>query len=411
MADWHIDDGLHLDNSSGAEVEAVNELSVIDQGIGRPLTGREMDAEFGLEIITTSSIALNLLRLVPEKFRTSQILIDYLDEASIQLGDWFTKVRDIVKLLNARSVSSTTYLRHLGALIGVSFPPEDDATVNEMRKNIETAVEWYKVKGTYKSIQLLSLIYAMTINLYDMYTEDYETFVPVLWFAGNEGENPAGLGATYYKSPHFGVEILLNKVYNLSSDLGGDHLWYSGLIDNFLLKVEETRPAHTVPHYLLLLNPQTDEFGNVIEVEGDVRTKIFGDWQPSAKYLDEVDSSLMWSVDDGEYLDDSAEAFIKSIIKWVLGDGVGDVSDSGWSVSSPILTGSIDPDDITIADDKITFEFTVPKASVGDNLQELGLYIPGSPDTLVIGSTFPKIDKSDDVEIRILVEVYRKQLV
>jgi hypothetical protein len=382
--------------------------------VPQPFSDRELEIGCDFEMDVTCSVALDLLQLVPEKFRTSQILIDYLSEAGLYVGDWFTKARDIVKLLSPNTVSDISYLKHLGALIGVEFPPEDSSSDSEIRKNVTSAIDWYKVKGTYKSIQIVSLIQKFTVNLYDMYTNDYVNFTMVDWFVGDENENPPGLDASYYKSPHFGLEVLLNQIYEPDSSSGIDlHLWETGYLNNLILKVDETRPVHTVPHYLLLLNPKSDEFGNIIEVDGEIKTKVFGGWQKSIKYFDEVGSGNAWNFDDGSYFDESIEVFIKSITKWVIGTGNYPcvLSNPSWDVETPVLTGNIDPDDITITDEKITFEFIVPKVIVQSNVSELGLYIPGAPDTLVIGSCFPRIDKDSRIELRILVEIYRESLV
>jgi hypothetical protein len=177
-------------------------------------------------------------------------------------------------------------------------------------------------------------------------------------------------------------------------------------------RIEDTRPVHTVPHYILLLNPKTDEFGHVIEVDGDIYCKVTGDWQVSTKYFDQEGSSEAWNFDDGTNFDESPEAFVKSILKWKLGTGNYPCSlcaDSGadFVVENPVLDGDIDPDNINILPEKITFEFVVPK-SAKKGISELGLFT--SDGKLVVGSCFPRIDLDTRVELRVLVEVYRKDL-
>lgn len=416
MSNWHLDNDFgggplfHLDEGYGAIVGAESELSIEVEYVGNPLIDKKLEAGCDFEISILSTAAIDLLKLMPEKFRKSQILIDFLEEAGIQVGTWFSSTRDIVKLLNARTISDTSYLKYLGALIGVSLPPEDDTSVDEIRKNIINAIDWYKVKGTYKSVGIIGLIHGFTANLYDMYTNDYSNFEMVEWFVGSDNENPPGLDSSYYKSPHFGVEILLNRVYASTGSGINSHLWYAGYLNNLYEKLEETRPVHTVPHYMLLLNPGTDEMGNEITVTGEIKTKVFGDWQPTARYFDGQTSSEIFDFDDGSYFDTSLDGFIKSIVKWNLGTGGQEVSDSGFDVT-PALSGAIDPDDITITDEKITFEFSVPKTSVCDNLNELALCIPGGPDLMVVGSSFPSVDKDSRVEIHVVVEVWRKSLI
>lgn len=407
------DSGYYTDAEDAAVVSGDFDMDIVTTVISRPFEDHELDGEFDLTMLFTGSIGLDLLQWMPEKFRSSAILIDYLREAGVEFGSWLTQVRDIVKLLNTRTTSDTTYLRMLGALIGVEFPPEDEATVDEIRKCISLAIDWYKVKGTYRAIQIISMIQRYTVNVYDMWTDDYNSFLLVDWFAGDEGENPQGLGASYYKSPHFGVEILLNKTYSGGSGAssgGSTFLWDASYLDNLYNKVEETRPVHTVPHYILLVNPKTDEFGHIVEVDGEILSKVTGNWEYSTRYLDETDSDKAWNLNDGIFIDTSETSFLQSITKWVVGTGTGDITSPGWVPVNPVLSGSIDVSSIVISDDKITFEFIIPKAIVQAGIREVGLYVPGVPDVLVAGATFPPIEKDGRTELRLVFEVHKKDL-
>lgn len=403
MANWHLDDGYHLDEESTIELESEGILDVNSTYIACPFaedTGLGLESECELSISVIQAVPLDLLELVPEKFQGSAILQDYLEEASTQIGAWLSDVKDIVKLLNPNTVGTIPYLRYLGALIGVEFSPEDDATEASMRKELLNAISWYKLKGTYESIQILSLIQQFVVNFYDMYTNDYDTFYMTDWFVGDEDENPPGFDSTYYKSPHFGLEVLLNKVFEVGSIR---YLWRATYLDNLIAQVEKTRPVHTVPHYLLLLNPKTDELGHIIEVDGEIRTKILGSWEYSTKYFDMVGSAA-WNFDDGTVFDQSTTGFINSITKYVLGTG------GSFDIDSPVIEGVIDAADITITEEKITFEFILPKSEVQAGINELGLYSTGSGGTLVLSSIFPKIDKANNVELRVVIEVYKSDL-
>lgn len=402
---WYLDEGFHLDQDELAVIEGIVEIEGEITYNHRPFEDLEMviGAELGIDVIY--SIPLDLMPLIPEKFRDSAILQAFVDEAEVQFGDFLTKVQDIVLLLSPNTVSSMTYLRYLGALIGVTFPPEDETSEGEIRKILSQAIDWYKVKGTYESVQIIALTQSYSVDLFDMYTDDYVTFLLTDWFVGGENENPPGLGPAYYKSPHFGVEVSLNQKYVVGSQ---DHLWSGGFLDNFAQQVEDTRPVHTVPHYILLLNPKTDEHGHVIEVAGGTKSRVTSNWQYSRKFFDAVGSGQIWTFDSGLMtFDDSAQVFIKSITQWVLGTGNYpshiDTS-TGPSIDHPVLTGSIDPDDITIDHEKCQFEFIVPKSTIQSGLSELGLYIPGLP-TLVLVATFPKVDLDGRVEFRIVVQV------
>jgi hypothetical protein len=406
---WHLDDGYHLDQKYGEELVHEVELTMDVTYIAHPLTGIELVMIGELDTSPIQTVGLDLLPLIPEKFRDVvdplaeaeelAILEAYIKEAGIQVSGWLTSVQNIVRLLSPYTVGTIPYLRYLGALIGVEFSPEDEATEASLRKELQHAIDWYKLKGTYESIQILALIQQFQVNFYDMYTNDYVNFYMTEWFVGDEDENPPGFDSSYYKSPHFGLEIVLNKVFQEGSVA---YLWRTSYLNNLAAQVEKTRPVHTVPHYLLLLNPKTDEFGHIIEVDGEIKTKIHGTWQVSTKHFDMIGSGEEWNFDDGTFFDQNAEAFINSISKWVFGTG------GSFDIDNPAITGTVDS--VTITNEKITFEFIVPKAEVQDGLNELGLYIPGAPDVLVLSSIFPKIDKGNNVELRVIVEVFKTDL-
>ncbi len=410
MTLWSLDEGLFLDADAQSEVLVSVDISAPPFTIGGAFSQSEVKVKVDVTMVITQGIALDLLDLIPETFTTAPILISYVREASIQVGDWFTKVANIIKLLSPNTTTSTTYLRELGSIIGVTFPPEDETTDAEMRKVLENAVSWYKVKGTYESLSIIALIYQVTINIFDMYTNDYVTFFTTDWFVGDEGENPPGFDDTFYKSPHFGLEIVLNKTYTIGSLTC---LWPNDtILENFSAEIERTRPVHTVPHYMLLLNPVTDELGNTIRVAGNIDTKVTADWASSTKFFDEVGSGDAWFFDDGTFFDSEATAAIKSITKWVMGTGNSpcNIDDSGFFIESQVLTGTIAAEDIVITDEKVTFEFDIPEATVQASLTSVGLFIPGAPDLLMVASCFPCINKSSAFLLRVKVEVFRKDL-
>lgn len=402
MAVLHLDAGYHLDEGSQAEVVSEGVLEIESTYTAQPFETEDiaLESECELSMSVIQAVALDLLQLAPETFQSSVILQDYLEEASTQVGSWLSSIENIVKLINPNTVGTIAYLRYLGALIGVDFSPEDSATEASMRKELVNAISWYKIKGTYESVQILSLIQQFTVNFYDMYTNDYETFYMTDWFVGGEDENPPGFDSSYYKSPHFGLEVLLNRVFEVGSER---YLWRETYLDNLVAQVEKTRPVHTVPHYLLLLNPKTDELGHIIEVDGEIRTKVLGSWEFSTKYFD-MAGAEEWNFDDGTVFDQSTTGFINSITKYVLGTG------NSYSISNPVLEGTIEAADITITEEKITFEFIVPKTEVQDGINELGLYSTGSDGTLVLSSIFPKIDKANNVELRVVVEIFKSDL-
>jgi len=152
------------------------------------------------------------------------------------------------------------------------------------------------------------------------------------------------------------------------------------------------------------LNPKTDELGHIIEVDGEIRTKTLGAWEYSTKYFDMGAGAGAWNFDDGTVFDQSTTGFINSITKYVLGTG------GSFDIANPVIEGEIDTADISLTEEKVVFEFIVPKAEVQDGINELGLYSTGSDGTLVLSSVFSKIDKANTVELRVVVEVFKKDL-
>ena len=416
---WYLDTGYYLDEDHDAVLAAETEFSSAKEQLEMHLaTDRYLEMRGYLDGIVRHSVSLDLLPLIPRKFHSSDILQEFVREAGVQFGEFLTKIRDIPDILNPNVITDPTYLRHLGYLIGVVFPPEDETSINEMRKTLSEAVDWYKIKGTYRALAIIAYISGLTVNFYDMYTNDYVSFLPVDWFVGDEGENPPGFDSSYYKSPHFGMEVLLNKIYSASTGESGasgetayNYLWRPPYINSLALQVEEVRPVHTVPHFSILLNPQTDEFGHIIEVEGEIKAKVTSDWQFGIKYFDPIGSDQIWNFDDEDIFFDSSEGgFIKTILKYKLGTGDGGVYSSFPALQNIVYEGSIDPSDITLLSDRYRFEFVVPKNVELSNISELGLYIPNSPDTLVVVSNFPKIIKDKRLSLRVLVEVFKQDL-
>jgi len=400
---WDFDSGFYFDEEEGRIVTAVETLSVYEdvmamreapQGVIRYLD----------EALVNYTKFVDLLPLVPEKFRTSSILQAYLQTAGINVGQWLSKVDDLVYILNPDRVG-VTYAQYLADAIGLQLVRDDDTTLASLRRQIRWAIAWYKLKGTYQAMITAAYLLGLEVQISDMYTNDYVTFVLEDWYAGDEGTNPPGLDSSYYKSSHFGIEYVLNQVFQEGSD---EYLWRSVLYTPLTEYVETIRPANTVPHYILSLTPETDESGAAMAVDGDIVTAVQASWVPGRYYFDEG----TWKLDNTEggggqiYLNQTQDTYYNSITEWALGTGNKGASpdDSGFVIETPVLTGTIDV--VRILTDRVEYEILVPAtAQVG--LSELGLYIPGVPDDLVIGSTFPDIDLVAGVELRITVKVYQ----
>lgn len=367
-----------------------------------------IDITMELEWEQTERHFLDLLPLVPLKFHNYPFLVEFIrEELSVEIARWISYIKGIPTYLNPNTCTDSDSLVRLGQLIGLNFPSVEDMSTTDLQNLIASTLDWYKIKGTYRSVEIVAHLASFTVNIWDMWTDDYSTFVDEDWWSGNVGEYPIGLDENYYKSPHFSVEVLLNQTYGSGSTM---YLWTSDKMTNLQDLVEETRPVHTVPHYRLLLNPKTDEFQHTIEVEGDILARVTNGWQVSAGYFDDSESGG-WSFDDGGTFDSSLDVFLSTIDKWVIGTGnkVSTINDSSFIIENEVVNGSLTTSNITVDTEKVSFDILIPREVYQDGISEFGLYISDT-NTLVAGATFPYIDKDSSTELRVLFQVYFRDL-
>jgi len=407
-AGFSFDDSLYFDSSFLTDIDFQATISVDEQYIIQEFL--ELTIRFEWDLTDVAARYVDLLQLVPEKFRDSVLLQDYLKAVGIYVGSWLGKIDDIAVLYD-RDTVPRDYAQYLADLIHLDLAQDDDTTVAEMRQQIRQAVDAYKLKGTYECMDIIAYALKLSISIVDYYTNDYSTFERVEdWFIGDEGENPPGLDVTYYKSPHFGLEINLIKKYSINEE---DYLWKSRLMTQLSQYVEKNRPVNTVPHYILVLTPITDENGDTTVTSADISTRVTDDWQTSRLYFDlgaggssiVSSSGTNFHFDDGDYFDWTREAFIGLVTHWKVGTGNKGVSPdtSGFDMETVTDTGTVD--EYTLYDDRVEFVFTIPKATVRAGISELGLYLNDTT-TLVVASTFPDIDKNSDAELRVKIIVY-----
>lgn len=359
---------------------------------------------------------LNLDYLIPEKYRNSDIMIALLAELEDLVGGWVDDIQGLADIINPELVSND-YMQYLADLVGTVLISSDDATEAQRRSELVQAVDWIKLKGTYQSLDVIGLMIGREFEYLDMYTNsevNYNAgaFSLQPWFVGlSEGDNPPGLGSSYFKTPHFGVQTRLNVAYPATSTWIYGYLWIPAMFADLGTYIEKTRPIHTVPHYYILMTPECDDDGVINMVDGNIFASIIGEWTTTKVHFDQTSalgSGYGWNFDDGEFFDQSQDNFYSGITKWVLGTGSkGAVSgDSNWDsdLETPALTGTVDS--ITISADKVVWELIVPARTLS-GISELGLYTPGTPDILRIVSMFPDINLDGNVDLRIVVTVNR----
>jgi hypothetical protein len=433
-----ISAGLNFDQTSPAvNWDAYNTAVVtgtfdVDLAVEQYSATEILDSEdeFLISLVENYSRFIDLMEMIPLKFRDSLALQQFMSEAGLQVGSWIGQINDLVGMLDKYSAGDTNTfgfspLNGLSNLLGLTLIVNDTTTTDEKRRQLIQVIDWYKMKGTYQAIQFIGYLFQVTLNFWDLYTDDYVTFVEEPWFVGNsESENPGGLDPSYYKSPHFGFEIVLDKVYGVDPDI---YLFEPTQLTNMAIYVELVRPVNTVPHYSILLRPECDESGAVREVDGQIKTCTIGLWEFTKLYFDRaspngivIDNSGNFVIDnlgnqvtayvpvyfdDSNFFDYSRDAFLNSIVKWELGTGNKGVSPDtvGFAIQTPVLSGSID--EITIYLNRTEYIIKVTGSSQ-QGLSELGLYLVDGT-TLEIASTFPDINLSADVTLKVQVIIYR----
>jgi len=376
-----------------------------------------MRLEFTIEV--NKSLSLDLLQLIPEKFRDSEIIKQLIEELNQLVGSWLDDTENLITLTDPYNAPAA-YLKHLGSLINVKLLDTDDRTEAESRRELIDAVAWYKIKGTYEALHIIAGIVGYTLDIYDLYTDDYAAFHPVEWFVGNEDENPPEYDATYYKSPHFGLDVFLNYQYEATDSSEFPYLWKMPRLDQLIEYVEKVRPANTVPHFYLSIKPTIDPGSlepnpwgeSVIYDSGVIEppvTQITGGIKTASWLGDAVDMYF----DEGFLFDQEDQAFDQrttltgSITKWKIGTGHSYETNlervtalkhpSGFALESVVEEGT--SADLTITETADAVEILLIISDLTqDGITEAGLY---EGDDLVVACLFPSIDVSSPAVLKI----------
>ena len=396
--------------------------------------------------------SVNLKHYVPVKFHNSAVVTDFLDilgndlstidaaDKLYNIGNYLDLIDGIETQINPETCDRDK-LAHLAALIGLKFFESDEVETSIMRSMVSETIDWYKVKGTYKSLKIIALTHGINATIFDMYST-YSSFNPYTefyaiksWWAGVEDENPAvslfssnineygDYPTGYFKSPHFGFGVQLDVVYeDGTSTHPYGYLWNAAKWASIMNYVEQTRPAHTVPHYILFLTPQTNNDGDVMIVNGDIKTKLMIDWDFNSWRFDEnadtteiADKNFDQNADTSENadisFDTSEDAFINSVTKWAInsdnkGGTPGDSDVTPIAYATAELTGT--DVSVVIEAKKITYKFIVPRATILSSISEIGLFSDlREPNELIIYSIFPDITKGTESELFVEVVLNR----
>lgn len=394
---------------------------------------------------------IDLMPLVPEKFRDSDLLIGYIEMFGYFVGQWIGRIEDMRYLIDPYRVSDQlrqsipgvpyetfqAYMSHLASLIGLiidksDVDPLDPEAPTILRRQLLQAIDWYKLKGTYQAMS--SAIYGagQNITLYDFYTNDYEdinSYVETAWFvAKTVGELPPEVMVlpnpdTYFKTPHFGLQIDLTSYYGVP---GSYFLWRDtdGTKFNQVRKVtEQVRPANTVPHFQIKAAGSCNEDGTLTTIPATLIStmRVYPNWVFTAMYFDHHNLGAGyadWNFDRSftepltDVMFDWSEAMYKQLTRWRLGDGSKNMVPAPlWNLENPVLDGIVDDSQIKPYPDRTEYTITVPAAAAADGLSEGGLFLPdvspGVEGDIVIGFTFPDIDKTAGLDLRFIITMYK----
>lgn len=103
------------------------------------------------------------------------------------------------------------YLRAIAEML--NFPLEDVDNTAEQRRQLRTAIDWYKGKGSRKAFRAILYAFGFHTDMVPLWTEDYAVFTETIpgVASGLEPPNDFPLlkenGGTWYRSPHYGIRL------------------------------------------------------------------------------------------------------------------------------------------------------------------------------------------------------------
>jgi len=339
---------------------------------------------------------VDLKLLLPRKFvegDENQRIVDYIDTCSELYNEIYSKIDDFGLLSNIDS-APVEYVRYLSEFIGfegLNFPRDND---EELRKQLKWAIDWYKEKGLYKSINIALYLAGMSGTVYDMWTNNYSTFKLV-------APEVTSYKSGYYKSPHLTIDVNLNK-YKVGSDY---HLMESERLSDLTDILEQDRPANNVFHISLILEAMT--YGDHVVytiTDSGVATVIADDWTFTSETSDEGEYNVnpYNNIEYGGY----NIAGYSDINKWKLGTGhVGIPPSQSWDdLETEVLNGTITTSNISDQGTYYLYSFEIASAIAQNNITELGLFNGTTP---MLFATLPYLDKIDGTVLKIKVKVYK----
>lgn len=314
----------------------------------------------------------NTISLLPAKFTTDNVswLPEYLEVHTLLTNYMMGKIEGLANEINPETININN-LKLLGALINAELllgrtDPNDtsggtDTTVQtawdlRRRKELSNIIDWYKVRGTYLSIEVIQTLLGLSLHISDVWATypvstgvatSYENMTKYDKWEGYECEGDEATYGTYppelhtitglpdttygfYKTPHLVAGIALNFI-QFNGTYNGveyqDYLWLPQDLTLFKQYIEKTRPVNVVPEYAIEHKIQTSESGEPFIIWDSQTIAKVTNWSYSTVFFDEMtddEPPVIKHYWDTVYdpiikFDNSETEFFESIDGFVLG--------------------------------------------------------------------------------------------
>lgn len=189
------------------------------------------EANIIIQLITQDYFQKNILKFVPAEYRKFDIrdttegggghsLDAYLNVFAITL-DEIKEAIDNFPLIFDIDHCPSRYLKVIADLL--NYPLESTDNTAEQRRQLKTAIAWYKSKGSRKAFEAVLYAFGFHADVAPLWTEDYDTFHETIPGVARGADPPNDYpllienGGTWYRSPHFGIW--------LRAIVGDQHVW------------------------------------------------------------------------------------------------------------------------------------------------------------------------------------------
>jgi len=145
-----ISSGVNFDDNGNFDAEHNTQITGI---ITLDFAQQKMTAKEILDIEIVSdcefdedySSFIDLIKLVPTKFRESTLLQQYLQEVGTLVGTWLGNINDLSSLVDKYTVQDS-YIQKLADLVNLSILSDETTSIEEKRRQLVQVIEWYKLK-------------------------------------------------------------------------------------------------------------------------------------------------------------------------------------------------------------------------------------------------------------------------